>query len=292
MLVRFASYILPLLLLAACSSQPSKVDEQPEQLVESTEESKADETTAEDEADEKEESENADDSAGADSMFKRGLILMKGKRYEPARDLWLAASERFPNYAGVWTNLGLSQYHLESYDEAKASLSKATEINPQFCAAHKTMGLVLRELGDFKGAESSYITAIECAPADGNVRRNLGILYDLYLLDGRRALEQYQAAKKLYFAKDKNLEIWITNLKSRFPDPEPEEPVVSEQPANGEGVAGEGAQEVPANSDETASSDSEGASEAKAAAAEAEAANESGDTTADAQVTPEQGASE
>lgn len=245
MLVRFASYILPLLLLAACSSQPSKVDEQPEQLTEQ-------DTSSESTGDSEPQDSDSTDADGEvptalSNMYKRGVTLMKSERYPQAKDLWLAASERFPDFPGVWVNLALSQYHVESYEEAKEALDKALTLDAEFCPAYKTQGLVARELGDFKLAEQSYISAIECAPEDGNVRRNLGILYDLYLHDERKALEQYEAAKRLYFAKDKNLEIWITNLKSRLPQPEPE-PVVTEQPAPDTAVEGESATQ-PANAE-------------------------------------------
>ena len=283
MSVRFASYILPLLLLlAACSSQPSKVDEPPEQLVDTPPKEDATETSS----DEEKEEEITD--AGLESLFKRGLVLMKSKRYESAQDLWLAASERYPDYAGVWTNLGLSQYYLENYEEAKNSLSKSIEINPQFCSAHKTMGLVLRELGDFKGAEESYISAIECAPKDGNVRRNLGILYDLYLLDGRRALEQYEAAKKLYFAKDKNLEIWINNLKAKYPDPKPEESVAPEQaPEDGNGVENGSDQSVLSDTNGVAPDENSSTTDAQA-----EVETVATDSAEESETVSEQGASE
>jgi len=269
MLVRFASYILPLLLLAACSSQPSKVDEQPEQLADDTapesSESQAD-------ADESAQDESAsEDGVPADltNLYKRGLTLMKSERYSQAKNLWVAASERFADYPGVWVNLGLAQYHAESYDEAKESLDQALALNSSFCPAYKTLGLVARELGDFKLSEQSYISAVECAPEDGNVRRNLGILYDLYLHDERRALEQYEAAKKLYFAKDKNLEIWIADLKSRLPAPVvetvPAAAESAEQPINNEENS-EGQQPLEASEDtSTALEQSEAQSDQTAA---------------------------
>lgn len=270
MLVRFASYILPLLLLAACSSQPSKVDEQPEQLTEPEESS---EKT--DDSEQQDESADGEVPTALSNLYKRGVTLMKSERYPQAKNLWLAASERYPDFPGIWVNLALSQYHVESYTEARESLTTALMLDAEFCPAHKTLGLVARELGDFPLSEQSYISAIECAPEDGNVRRNLGILYDLYMHDEQRALEQYEAAKRLYFAKDKNLEIWITNLKSRLPQPEPVAPEVPVQqgaaPADGAvPSAGEVTESVAADS---TSADTQ-AEEAEAADAVAESQNE------------------
>jgi len=273
MLVRFASYILPLLLLAACSSQPSKVDEQPEQLTEPEESSeKTDDSEQQDTSDE---SADGEVPTALSNLYKRGVTLMKSERYPQAKNLWLAASERYPDFPGIWVNLALSQYHVESYAEARESLTTALTLDAEFCPAHKTLGLVARELGDFPLSEQSYISAIECAPEDGNVRRNLGILYDLYMHDEQRALEQYEAAKRLYFAKDKNLEIWITNLKSRLPQPEPVAPEVPVQqdsaPVDKAAVpAGETTESVAVDS---ASADTQ-AEEAEAADAVAESQNE------------------
>ncbi len=235
MLVRFASYVLPLLLLAACSSQPSKVDVPAEDLVAPV----VEEQPADAPADVADETENDDIKPDLKNLYKRGLTLMKAERYKQALDLWTYASENHTEYPGVWVNLALAQYHQEQYKEGKISLEKALEIDESFCPAHKTLGLIEKELGDFKASENSYIAAIECDPEDGNTRRNLGILYDLYLHDVSRALEQYQAAKRLYFAKDKNLEIWIANLTSRLPAPEvatppPAEAVADEPVPDGE----------------------------------------------------------
>ena len=128
---------------------------------------------------------------------------------------WQDLSSQYPQYPGIWTNLALNQYQLNSYEESLASLNKAQQINAEFCPAFKLKGMVQRELGQFNDAESSYLAAANCAPQDANIPYNLGILYDLYLGDLDKALVQYQKAQAMLSEPDETLAVWIPDLQRR-----------------------------------------------------------------------------
>ncbi|WP_419810402.1 hypothetical protein [Bacterioplanoides sp.] len=136
---------------------------------------------------------------------------------------WQTLSEQYPAYPGVWTNLALSQYQMMDYDESLVSLNKAQQLDSQYCPAFKLKGLVLRELGQFRDAESSYLAAAQCDPQDANVPYNLGILYDLYLADLDKALVQYQKAQAMMAEPDEALAIWIPDLQRRSGNNDPAE---------------------------------------------------------------------
>lgn len=134
---------------------------------------------------------------------------------ETARQHWLALSEQYPEYPGVWTNLALSQYRLQQYENSHSSLLKTLDINAGFCPAFKLKGMVERELGKFTDAENSYLAAMQCDPKDADVAYNLGILYDLYMQELDKALAQYQRAQQLLGEPDATLTVWIPDLQRR-----------------------------------------------------------------------------
>lgn len=146
--------------------------------------------------------EAGDDLAGLDTVKK-------------ASQHWQILVDKFPEYPGVWTNLALTQFHLQRYEDSHRSLTKALTINPDFCSAFKLKGLVERELGRFNDAEISYLAAAKCDPQDPDVPYNLGILYDLYLHDLEKALAQYEIAQQMMSEPEDTLAIWIPDLQRR-----------------------------------------------------------------------------
>ncbi|WP_430462581.1 tetratricopeptide repeat protein [Thalassolituus sp. LLYu03] len=147
--------------------------------------------------------------------YNEGLALLKDGEYDAAELHWTGLTEQYAQYPGNWLNLAVAQYRLEKFSESLSSVGKAQEINPEFCPAYSVRGLDERELGQFKEAEKSYLSAIQCNPADVNARYNLGILYDLYLHDLPKALEQYAQVQTMNAAPDETIAMWITDLERR-----------------------------------------------------------------------------
>ena len=77
--------------------------------------------------------------------------------------------------------------------------------------------LAYREQGRFDDARTAYEQALKTDPGLIEVNLNLGILYDLYLQDAARALEYYERYQTLASARDKTVDLWITDLKQRMP---------------------------------------------------------------------------
>jgi tetratricopeptide (TPR) repeat protein len=81
----------------------------------------------------------------------------------------------------VWTQLGLAYDDVGNKDEARRAYEKALEIDPKFGRAHHNLGVLLKEQGDLKGAES-HLTAFvkleeEAGRQNGDAYYSLGILY-------------------------------------------------------------------------------------------------------------------
>lgn len=147
--------------------------------------------------------------------YNDGLELLRDGEFEAAETHWQGLTEQYAQYPGNWLNLAIAQYRLEKFDDSLASVDKAQAINADFCPAHKVRALDERELGKFHDAEKSYLAAINCDPADADVRYNLGILYDLYLHDLPKAVEQYTQVQAMNKEPDETLTMWITDLQRR-----------------------------------------------------------------------------
>lgn len=149
--------------------------------------------------------------------YNQGLILLKKEQFAEAQTHWQNTAEQWPQYPGVWSNLALSQWHLEQYQQGLASSEKALELNAEFCPAKKIQALLQKENGQFETAIRNYEQAAICAPEDADIPYNIGIIYDLYLQDLSQALVYYSQAQELLSEENETLAMWITDLTNRQP---------------------------------------------------------------------------
>jgi tetratricopeptide (TPR) repeat protein len=73
----------------------------------------------------------------------------------------------------------------------------ALELNDYNAKAANRLAMQRRELGDFAQAEQLYIQAINAQPSKAESYRNRAVLYDLYLNEKEKALQDYQAYSAL-----------------------------------------------------------------------------------------------
>jgi len=76
------------------------------------------------------------------------------------------------------------------------------------------LGLLYRKTGRFNAARTVYQNALIKNPDYLPVRKNLGILCELYLHDLECALEQYQAYLE-YAPDEETIARWTAELKQR-----------------------------------------------------------------------------
>lgn len=160
--------------------------------------------------------ETADQPLAAEltEAYHTALQLLQGDD-EQALNYWQQLADSWPQYPGVWTNLAIARYRSQDFSGSLKSAGQALAIDSGFCPAFKIRGLAARETGEFSLAEQSYLQALSCDPADADVHYNLGILYDLYLHDLQKALQQYRAVQQMQTEKDETLVMWIEDLQRR-----------------------------------------------------------------------------
>lgn len=149
--------------------------------------------------------------------YNQGLLLLEKEQYQEAQAQWQDTAEQWPNYPGIWSNLALSQWHLEQYQAGLDSNKKALELNADFCPANKVQALLEKEIGEFETAIQYYERAGKCAPEDADIPYNIGIIYDLYIKDLKQALTYYNQAQEMLNEENETLAMWIADLQNRQP---------------------------------------------------------------------------
>ena len=96
-----------------------------------------------------------------------------------------------------------------------AALEKAVQRSPQRPDLHNQLGITYRMAGAFAKAKASYEQSISLDGTYAPAVLNLGILYDLYLWDGARALELYDRYLQLTPGGDDQVKRWVSDLRNR-----------------------------------------------------------------------------
>ena len=76
------------------------------------------------------------------------------------------------------------------------------------------LGIVERKMGKFTDAESAYQRSIASAPDYAPAYLNLGVLYDLYLSEPQKALDQFEHYLQLA-GENKQVSGWVVELRKR-----------------------------------------------------------------------------
>lgn len=157
---------------------------------------------------------SAVDSALQRSYAQALASLRQGELERAMREFEQLAEDN-PRLAGPMTNIGIIHLKQNAPDAAEKAFQEALSRNPESAPAHNQLGVALRLQGRFQEAENAYQSALELDPGYLLAHRNLGILYDLYLAEPAKALEQYRLCQKLTQDGDQEFEGWILDLERR-----------------------------------------------------------------------------
>jgi tetratricopeptide (TPR) repeat protein len=154
----------------------------------------------------------------AQQQYGQALQMMKSGRGTDAELEFKQLATAYPQFAGPQLNLGLLYLKDSRLRDAEGAFKAALQINPANAVAGNELGIVERRLGKFGEAETVYQKAIEAEPNYAPAHLNLGVLYDLYLAQPQKALEQFQ--RYIEIAGDnKQVAGWVIELKKRVGAP-------------------------------------------------------------------------
>jgi tetratricopeptide (TPR) repeat protein len=165
-------------------------------------------------------------SAGAEipvraaEQYAQALLLMKQGRDTDAELEFKQLVVAYPQFAGPQLNLGLLYLHDSRLPEAEGAFKAALELAPANPVADDELGIVERKLGKFTDAEAAYLRAIAAEPNYAPAHLNLGVLYDLYMAEPQKALDQFERYIEIA-GENKQVAGWMVELRKRVGGPAP-----------------------------------------------------------------------
>ncbi len=124
----------------------------------------------------------------------------------------------YPQFAGPQVNLGLLYLRDSRLPEAEAAFKAALERSPTNAVAGNELGIALRREGKFAEAEAAYQRTIAAEPNYAPAHLNLGVLYDLYLSQPQKALDEFQRYLEIA-GENKQVAGWVVELRKRVGAP-------------------------------------------------------------------------
>jgi tetratricopeptide (TPR) repeat protein len=154
----------------------------------------------------------------AAQQYRQALDLMRSGRDADAELELKQLSVAYPQFAGPQLNLGLLYLKASKLSEAESALKAAVKINPANVQAGNELGIVERRLGKFADAEAAYQRSVTADPNYAPAHLNLGVLYDLYLAEPQKALDEFERYIEIA-GQNKQVSGWVVELRKRVGAP-------------------------------------------------------------------------
>ncbi len=151
--------------------------------------------------------------------FDDAARALRAGQHADAERRFRSLAQAHPELPGPHANLGLIQRQAGKLPEAVSALETAVRLSPRQPVYWNQLGVTYRQAGQFPKAREAYEKAIALDPGYSAAVLNLGILHDLYLNDGARALDLYGRYLMLQPSGDATVTKWVADLKNRKPAP-------------------------------------------------------------------------
>ena len=159
---------------------------------------------------------SGDAPAAAKTEFTRIQGLIKNGRSNEAITALTKMRQDYPKLSGPAVNLALLYWKQKNYAQAQTAFEQAQGINKYNPDAYTQYAVMLREQGKFTEAEAQYLKALAVWPHNFQAHRDLGVLYDLYLVQPEKALQHFILCDQLSAEPNKEIKGWIIELNRRL----------------------------------------------------------------------------
>lgn len=163
----------------------------------------------------KKEASYVDVDSDVEQDFNSAVSLIQQGDNEQAVTILKSVVEREQRLPAPYINLAVAYKNLGDIKAAEENLINALKLDINHPVANNELGLLYRKTGKFKAARTAYENAIKAYPDYLPVKRNLGVLCDLYMHDFECALEQFEDYLDLK-PDDKTMAIWVADVKRRL----------------------------------------------------------------------------
>lgn len=147
--------------------------------------------------------------------FGRAVLEMKKGNLDAALAQFRQLAAQYPALAGPVINQAIILRKKGQLDAAHKLLQDSLMQHGRNPYLLNELGVISRELGQFKKAQASYESAIRIDPNYGKAHYNLGVLADLYLHDPQLALQAFTRYQALQPQPDNTVDGWIKDLERR-----------------------------------------------------------------------------
>ncbi len=145
-------------------------------------------------------------------QYTTALNLLNVNQLDQAEVELKAITDKHPDLAGPWANLGLIYIKKNQLDKARQNLEKALEKNPKLAQANNLLGYIEYKLGNIIPAKQLFSKALANKEDYAVAHYNLALLYDIYLHDIPNAVIHYKRYLELIKNEDKATADWVNEL--------------------------------------------------------------------------------
>lgn len=158
---------------------------------------------------------HVDVDSDVEQDFNSAIELMQQDKYAQAVAVLKTVIEREQRLPAPYVNLAMAYNKLGDTELAEENLINALKLDIGHPVANNELGLLYRKSGKFNAARTAYENAIKQNPDYLPVKKNLGVLCDLYLHDYECALAQFEDYLEIK-PEDKTVAIWVADVKQRL----------------------------------------------------------------------------
>ncbi len=157
-------------------------------------------------------SENRSVDLSARQDFAAAIKLLHEERLEEGIELLKKVIQTSHNNSAPYINIAIAYSKLGKDELAETNLKKAMEINPRHPVTLNEYALLYRKTGRYVQAKQLYQKLLDYYPEFMPVRKNYGILCELYLNDTACAIQQYEVYHNAN-PDDEDVKLWLAGLQ-------------------------------------------------------------------------------
>lgn len=148
------------------------------------------------------------------ATYALAMADIKVGKLDKASALLKELTEKHPDLAGPWANLALIDVKQNNLSKASTDLQKAIKRDPAMPQAYNLKGYIDKQQGKITQAIKDYQQAIAKKPDYALAHYNLALLYDVYLQDVPKAVDNYKRYLTLTNYQDKRTAEWVKELQN------------------------------------------------------------------------------